>query len=67
MGGIVWTLPFLQGRAEPPIKYSKKEGLDRILVFGGGKFFHRGEGCDFYIKSQLKSEKFNDKNSLYSL
>ena len=58
-----------EGRVEPPTNlFSKREGLDRISIFPvvtGKKeeTFLRG-GCSFYIKNKLKSEIFNDKNSL---
>ena len=46
---------------EPPTKFSKRRGLDRIPIFrggllgkGGGVTFFRG--CSFYIKDKLKSE-----------
>ena len=48
------------------------EKLDGTPAFRGGlqgkremTFFRGGRGvCNFYIKNELKSEKFNDKKSL---
>ena len=64
---IVCTPPFCRG-VEPPTKFSKREELDRALIFQrgvdekeGGDLFERGAGCNFYKKNKQKSEKFNDK------
>ena len=55
---------------EPSTQFSKRgEGFDRTSVFGGGVAgkkgvtFFRGDH-NFYIINELKSEIFNDKNSL---
>ena len=45
------------GAGEPPTKFNKGDGLDRISIFRGGDFFLGG--CSFYIKSKLKSEIFH--------
>ena len=57
--------------AKPPMKFSKREGgLDRTSILRGGcwergdNFFQ--EGCNFYVKNQLKSEIFNDKKNVYT-
>ena len=60
--------PFLQGRVEPPTKYSKRMGLtgpqllEGVAGKEGGDFFQGG--CNFHIKNKLKSEIFNNKKSL---
>ena len=63
--------PFLIGRRgsggnEPPTKFSKRGGLDRMSIFRGGLLRKRRmtlfrEGCSFYIKNKLKSEILNGK------
>ena len=60
--------PFLQGRVEPPTKFSKRVGLtgpqllEGVAGKEGGDFFQGG--CNFHIKNKLKSEIFNNKKSL---
>ena len=65
----VTPTPFCWG-VEPPTKFSKRWGLDRISNFRegiarkeSGDFFQ--EGCSFYIKNKLKYEIFNDKKRLW--
>ena len=54
---------------EPPNKFSKRGGLDKISTLRGGllekreaTFFRKG--CNFYKKTQLKSEIINGKEVL---
>ena len=59
------------GGIEPPTKFSKREGLvllgpqfleaPGLVGKKGGELFQGG--CNFYIKSKLKYEVFNDKKS----
>ena len=64
-GGGGWV----EGRVEPPTKFSKSGGLagSQFLEGGcletGGDFFPGGS-CSFYIKNILKREIFNYKKSL---
>ena len=62
---------FLQGGGkgvEPPTKFTKAWGLDRISIFRGGCW---ERGGDFFqgrvqlLHNKSKSEIFNDKNSVY--
>ena len=49
---------------EPPTSFQKGEGLDRTSIFKGGLLgkkggdLFQGSGCNFYIKNELKSEKY---------
>ena len=53
---------------EPPTKFSKRGGLDRVTNFRScwqsGGDFSRGEGCNFHIESKWKSEILNDQKCL---
>ena len=59
--------PFLLWGVEPPIKFSKRGGLDRTSTFKWG-CWKRGEwlfagGLQFSHKNKLKSEIFNDEKN----
>ena len=67
------------GGVEHPTKFSKKGVLDSTSIFRGGclergGWSFLGAGFNFHIKNKnfshaknkLKSEKFNDKKSLYT-
>ena len=70
-GGIVAPPPsYLQGGGWTSNQIFKKGWLERTSTFRGGllgkrgvTFFRGGGGCNFHIKSKLKSEIFNDKKS----
>ena len=42
------------GEVEPPIKFSKRRGLDRTSILEGGCWERGGDlfqgGCNFYVK-----------------
>ena len=48
--------PFLQGKVEPPTKFSKRVGLtgpqllEGVAGKEGGDFFQGRGGCNFHIK-----------------
>ena len=54
---------FLQGWLSLQPNFKKVGGLTGLQLLEGS-FWERGKGCNFHIKNKLKSEIFNDKESL---